>query len=362
VPTLHQFVPTLEPGATGSHAIEIQRFLRTKGWRSELFSYEAKPPFEEIGFDYRDYGEEVPAQPDDLLLYHVAIGSVVADWLMPRHETLLLYFHNLTPAEYYDRWEPFAAYACTWGRTQLRRLVDRATFAMAASAYSQRDLLDAGYVDTAVVPILLDTAQFEADVDHETLQRLTAAKAAGGTRWLFVGRLSPNKTQEDVIKAFAVYRRVYDPRAHLALLGSDRDSTYGRALRRFASELGLADAVDIPGGVPDPVKSAYLRTADVFVYLSEHEGFGVPILEAWYHGLPVVAYAAGALPEIAGDGALMLNDKSPTTVAAAVHHLLSDETIRTHLAANSAARLEQFSLERARSRFLEVVALVQSRL
>lgn len=361
MPTLHQFVPTLEPGATGDHAREIQRLVRSAGWHSELFAYETKPPFEALGHDYRDYGAGVPAEPDDLLLYHVAIGSVVADWLIERRETLLLYFHNLTPAEYFDRWEPFAAYACTWGRSQLRRLVDRTSFAMAASAFSQRELLDVGYLDTAVVPILLDTEQFEVDVDRDTLERLEKARADGGAQWLFIGRLSPNKTQEDIIKAFAVYRRVYDPRARLAVLGGDAESTYGQALRRYVNELGLDGAVEIPGRVPGAVQVAHLRTADVFVCLSEHEGFGVPLLEAWYHRIPVVAFDAGAIAEVAGDGALILADKSPTTVAAAVARVLSDDGVRARLVANSATRLDDFALARTRRRFLEVVDRVRSR-
>lgn len=361
MPTLHQFVPTLEPGATGNHALEVQRLLRERGWRSELFWYEAKRPFEDRGFDYRQYGDGVPANAGDLLLYHVAIGSVIADWLLERTEPLLLYFHNLTPAEYYDSWEPFAAYACTWGRTQLRRLVGRTTLAMAASEFSQRELLDAGYLDTAVVPILLDTDQFDHDVEPTTLDALRAAKSEGGALWLFIGRLSPNKTQEDIIKAFSVYRRVYDNHARLAVLGADRDSTYGQALRRFVTELGLDGAVDITGGVPDAVKGAYLRAADVFVCLSEHEGFGVPVLEAWYHQLPVVAFAAGAIPEVAGDGALLLADKSPATVAAAVRRVLSDPETRERLVANSQRRQQHFSLASARARFMDVVAQVQNR-
>lgn len=361
MPVLHQFVPTLEPGATGSHALEIQRLLRERGWRSELFWYETKPPFHEHGYDYREYGDRIPAGPGDLLLYHVAIGSVIADWLLDRPEPLLLYFHNLTPAEFYDRWEPFAAYACTWGRTQLRRLVDRTTLAMAASEFSQKELLDVGYLDTAVVPILFDTTQFD-HVDQATLASLTAVKSRGGAQWLFVGRLSPNKTQEDIIKAFSLYRRVYDNGARLAILGADRDSAYGQALRRFVTKLGLDDAVAIPGGVPDAVKTAYLQAADVFVYLSEHEGFGVPILEAWCHGVPVVGFAAGAIPEVAGDGALVLADKSPPVVAAAVNRVLTDAATREELAANSRRRLKTFSLGAARRRFMEVVAQVQSRL
>lgn len=359
MPTLHQFVPTLELGATGSHALEIQRLLRSRGWHSELFSYEAKPPLEGAGYDYQEYGRAVTAGPDDLLLYHVAIGSVIADWLMERDERLLLYFHNITPAAYFDRWEPFAAYACSWARSQLRRLVPRTSFAMAASEFSRRELDQAGYLDTAVVPILFDPAQFDAPADPSTRARLEAARDGGGAQWLFIGRLSPNKTQEDVIKAFAVYRKAYDPRARLALLGADAESSYGKALGQYVDALGLGGAVDIPGGVPDAVKVAHLQAADILVYLSEHEGFGVPILEAWYNRVPVVAFDAGAIGEVAGDGALVLTDKSPTTVAAAVNRVLSDQTLRTTLEARAARRLEVFSLERAQARFLEVIESVQ---
>ena len=361
MPTLHQFVSTLEPGATGGHAVEIQRLLRSQGWHSELFWHDAKPPFDTLGHDYRTYGSRIAAEPDDLLLYHVAIGSVIADWLVERSERLLLYFHNLTPAAYYDRWEPFAAYACTWGRTQLRQLAGRTTLAMAASEFSQRELLEVGYLDTAVVPILLDTAQFHSKVDSATLERLEKERAGGGTRWLFVGRLSPNKTQEDIIKAFWLYRRVYDPDARLALLGGPARSTYGAALQRYVEELDLGGAVDLTGGVAEGVKVAYLRTADVFVYLSEHEGFGVPILEAWHHDVPVVGFDAGAIAEVAGDAALILSDKSAPAVAAAVQRVQTDTDLRDRLIARSRQRRQVFSLEQAQARFLDAVARVRPR-
>jgi glycosyltransferase involved in cell wall biosynthesis len=147
----------------------------------------------------------------------------------------------------------------------------------------------AGYRATTVVPILLDPGEFDREVDAATLDRLRSATAAGGASWLFVGRVVPNKAQHDVVKAFAAYRRVFDPHARLRLVGGTSLPAYADAVARYVDALGLGGAVELTGPVDPGVLSAHYRAADVFVCLSDHEGFCVPILEAMHHDLPIVA-------------------------------------------------------------------------
>lgn len=361
---LHQFVPTFEPGAVGGHMLELQRLAREElGVESELFAEYTQGAYEGGAHHHRDYGRRMAARPDDVLLYHMAIGSVVADFVADRPERLVVDHHNVTPGEFLQPWEPAAAYGCSWGRAQLRELAGRADLGVADSPYNEEELRAEGYVDTATAPILLDLRSFEREVDEAAVARLLATKEERrGADWLFVGRVSPNKCQHDLVKALAVYRRLYDPDARLHLVGGSSSDVYVEAIERFAAELGLADAVHLVGAVTPGELAAYYRTADVLVCVSEHEGFCIPLLEAMHHRVPVVAYASTAVPGTLGDGGLLLPSKSPAAVAAAVARVLGDDVVREKLVAAGTARLADFSLERTRARWVQVLGRLEERL
>ncbi|HZU73053.1 MAG TPA: glycosyltransferase family 4 protein, partial [Acidimicrobiales bacterium] len=187
---------------------------------------------------------------------------------------------------------------------------------------------------------------------------LEAAKQGGGADLFFVGRIVPNKAQHDLVKLLVAYRRMYDPKARLHLIGRPGAATYYDALRRYITELGLDDAVEVRERVSGPELSAYYRCSDVLVSASEHEGFCVPILEAMHHQVPVVAYSCGAVPETMGDSGILLRSKSPGLMAAAVHRALTDTDLRARLVAAGRRRLAGYSLERSRRLLIESLAPV----
>lgn len=356
---LHQFVPTFEPGAVGGHMLELRRLAReVLGVEAELFAEFVHPACEGQARRHVDYGRRVPARAGDVLVYHMAIGSGVADFVRERPERLVVDHHNITPPELYARWEPDAAYGCSWGRSQLPQLAGRAVLGVADSPFNEDELRQAGYAATATAPILLDPAflaggEGGADVDHAVLDRLLGTRA--GAEWLFVGRVSPNKCQHDVVKAFAAYRRLYDPAARLHLVGGSSSDAYWSALEGYVAALGLGEAVHLTGPVGAGALLAHYRAADVFVCLSEHEGFCIPLLEAMSARVPVVAFASSAVPGTLGDAGVLLASKRPVTVAAAVHRVLSDDAVRTALVAAGQGRLDAFSPERTRTRWVEVL-------
>jgi glycosyltransferase involved in cell wall biosynthesis len=355
---LHQFVPTFESGAVGTHTIELQRLAREDlGVDSEIFSEFVKPPLAGKAHHFRDYGKRLAASKEDVLVYQMAIGSNVADFVAQRTEALVVNHHNLTPAWFTEPWAPGVSYGTSWGEAQLRELAPRTALGVAVSAFNQRDLVTAGYCRTAVVPVLVDYDGMRAEADDELESRLRAAKEDGGADWLFAGRISPHKCQHDLIKAFAVYRRVYDPAARLWLVGASSADRYVEALEQFVAEIGLQDAVTITGRVSPAVLETHYRTADAFVCLSEHEGFCTPLIEAMGHDLPVVAFASSAIPETLGwpPAGLLLRDKSPAAVAAAVHRAVTDRLVRSALVDAGRERAEHFSLANTRARFVEVL-------
>jgi glycosyltransferase involved in cell wall biosynthesis len=349
-------VPTLEPGAIGNHTIEAQRTLREAGLESEIFTEFVDPTMVGRARLFPEYGTEYPGRRDDTLLYQFAIGSVVASYLRGRPERKALHHHNLTPAVMLSGWEPTIVPGLRWGRRQLLELATGVDFAMADSSFNRDDLRDAGYRDVEVVPILLDLEAFAREIDEAKQLRLEADRQRGGSDLLFVGRVAPNKCQHDLIKALVAYRRSYDPQARLRIVGGSASDRYVDALRAFAREVGIGEAVDFAGQVTAGELSAYYRCADVFVSASEHEGFCVPLLEAMHHGLPVVAFAAAAVPETMGHGGVLLQSKAPAEFAAAIDAVLGNDTLRRHLVAAGTARLADFELGKTRGRFLEVLA------
>jgi glycosyltransferase involved in cell wall biosynthesis len=355
VASIHQLVPSFSArDAIGSHTLQVQRVLHGLGIESGIYVGDAQRDVRRAVRPYRELPAPRPGDPT-WLLYQCSTGSPLADWLLSRPEPKLSNYHNITPAPFFEPWEPHVGAELTEARRQLQALSSAVTLGIADSAYNEAELLASGYRATTVVPILLDTDTFDHDVDVPTLQRLQAEKAGGGADWLFVGRVSPHKAQHDLVKAFAAHREVFDPHARLHIVGGPSSHAYWTALQRFIAALGLTDAVDLAGSVPPGELAARYRVADVFVCLSDHEGFCVPLLEAMHHEVPIVAFGAAAVPETLGTAGLLLDDKSPLVVAAAVDRVLGDERLRGALVAAGRARLDDFALARTRARLADVV-------
>lgn len=352
---VHQFLPVLAAGdAIGNHTRRLQRILRDAGYDSEIFAADIHAGVRRHARPYEEF--VAPAGgPAPWLIYHLSTGSPMAAWLAGRPEPLAVDYHNITPAEYFDRWAPFASEGARAARKEMRRLASPSRFSLADSTYNAEELRAEGYQNTAVAPILIEFEEYEEPPDAATLSRLRRRAADGGAHWLFVGRIAANKCQHDVIAAFAVYRRLVDPRARLSIVGGRTALLYSKSLERLAVDLGVGDTVDFTDTLTFPQLLAYYRTADVFVSLSEHEGFCVPVVEAMYFDVPVVALASSAVPETAADGALLVGSNDPVVVAEAVAVVCTDATRRAGLVAAGRGRVEHFSFERTRRRILEVI-------
>lgn len=351
---VHQFVPSFAPrDAIGNHTLQVQSVLREMGFRSEIYVGDAWREVAHLTKPFRDFTGDGDAT---WLLYHASTGSPIADFLLERPEPKVVDYHNITPASMFAPWEPHVGVELQAARRQLAELAPHTELAFADSSYNEEELVALHYRRTAVVPILLETSSFDFDVDPGAVARIRSL--ASGALWLFVSRIAPNKAHHDLLKAFAVYRRVYDPNARLRILGGSASHAYLTALEQLRSALQLDDAVDFTGNVSDEEKAAHFEAADVYVSTSDHEGFGVTLLEAMHHSLPVVAYGSTAVPETMGGGGVCLPTKEPTTVAAAVHRVLSDATLRESLIAAGHRRVAHFDIDAGRAKLREVIASV----
>lgn len=337
--TIHQVIPVLAPhDAVGNHTLALRDALRGAGFESEVFAEMRLGHHRGTGRSIADY----PESAADLLLYQSSTGSTVVDWLLKRPEPLAVNYHNITPASFFEAWDDQGAASMRRARVQLGALARRARLALADSPFNAAELIELGYDPVVVAPLLLDLDARLAAADPQVADHL--ARTRGGHHWLFVGRLAPNKCQHDLIAAFAAYRLAYDKGARLTLIGSEAAPAYSDALYALIDDLGLHGVVTIAGSVTDAELAAYYDDADVFVCLSRHEGFCVPLLEAMRHDVPVVALAAAAVPDTVRSAAVLLDASTPQLVAAAVRELLADHAFRASLVSSGRAVVAEHAL------------------
>jgi len=350
VVAVHQVLPVFGPrDAIGNHAVGMQRALSGMGLTAEIFAGEVMPGAGHGARTTRGARRShgVDAGEPTVWIYHASTGSPVAEWWAAQPGLKVIDYHNISPPELIGAWEPHVGAELEHGRRQLTEMASVTDLGLADSMFNQAELLALGYRHTAVVPIFLDLDD-TAPAPHDP--------SASGARWLFVSRILPHKAQHDVLKAFAVYRRVFDRAARLTLVGSVGSHRYAEALEDFITDLDLDDAVARPGSVSTETLTDCYRSADVYVSLSEHEGFGVPLLEAMAHGVPIVAYACAAVPETAGEAALLLENKAPTTVAIAVHRVLTDVALHDVLVRAGRRRLRSFGAASTTERLRRALA------
>lgn len=353
--TVHQLLPTWEPGAIGAHAVQVAKALRAAGVACETWADDVRGG---LALTARPTSEFFAAHPrarrGDVVLFHTAMATPTADALLGRDEPLVLDHHNVTPPEFFDGWEPALAENLEAAQQQVARLARRAALGLGDSVYNVEDLVVHGCRRAAVVPILADPVRPAAEARVAELRTATS----GGAAWLTVGRIAPNKAPHDIVRAFACYRATFDPHARLRIVGGAPFAGYLAAVQRTIDALGVRDAVDVTGPVDDYELGAHYAAADVFVTLSRHEGFCVPLVEAMAAGVPVVALAATATPETAGDAAMLVARAEPALVATAVHRTVADRGVRTELVARGRRRAATLDPARGSARLVELLQSV----
>jgi L-malate glycosyltransferase len=370
VTSVHQFVPMLHVGdAVGQHTLAVQRILRSRGIESEIYV--------ELD-DAETVGSTRPAstyadRPDDVLVYQFATASALADRLLTTGGRLVVNYHNVTPPELFAPWDNGLARHQVRARQELADLAERAVLGVAVSEVNRADLMAAGFAATEVVPPIVGLLDTGRSIDGEPAghrsndgESAPVAQRAGGrrprekgARWLAVGRLAPNKAVEDTVAALLAYRARHDTDATLRVIGKPTLPAYVDALHRYVADLGLADAVQFAGKVTDAALADAYDSADVLVVSSEHEGYCLPVVEAMAHGLPVVAYREGALPEVLGDAGVLLDDKDPVVVADAVRDVQVGAARRAALVDAGRRRLPELGLAGAGDRLVDLLVGVR---
>lgn len=354
--SIHQFVHSFVPrDAIGVHVMNLKQVLQELGIDSDIYCLESKDSYSEIAKDYKSYRSTNPKET--AVIYHLSTGSPVADFVAELADYKIVNYHNITPPKFFSPWEPHVGVELTRGRQQLQELASLTHLGIGDSLYNASEMTDMGYKDVVVAPVMMNIKDQDNTVElSHNSYKIENQNNSQGTNWLFVGRIAPNKCQQDVIKAFFVYRKLYDPLAKLYLVGGYSSHAYWRALQRFVTKLDLDSSVKLTGAISDQDLESYYKTTDVFVCLSQHEGFCVPLIEAMKHQIPIVSLDSSAIGETLLDGGLLLKNSDPFVVASAVDRVTTDINLKSSLIKAGQTRAKELSLENSQQKYKEVMA------
>ncbi len=320
---VHQLLAALSYGdAISNESLAIRSRLRAEGFCSDIFAEQVHPRMSHLARPLWQY--QRVSSSETICLFHFSIGSAAGPLIFHAPDRLVSIYHNITPASWFLGFHSHLAGLCYHGRRELEAFAARTDLGLGDSEFNRRELEAAGYRNTGVLPIVMDLDRHRRRPSR-AIRRLYGD---GRANILFVGRIIPNKKIDDLIRVFAVYQRYIDGRARLLLVGDHRGhERYLARLQEMVSELRV-DGVVFTGQVDDDDLLAYYSVADVFVCLSEHEGFCVPLLEAMDFSVPVLAYDAGAVSETLRGGGMLIKKKAPEVVAELIHDLLTRESLR----------------------------------
>jgi glycosyltransferase involved in cell wall biosynthesis len=349
---INQWVPAAHQGdAIGDSARRVRRMLRAAGHSSDLYALTMD---DALRGDVRSFSDP-DARRGDMTIFHFALPSPMTQAFATLDGRRVLQYHNITPAAFFAPYDAGLFRLAALGRQELRSLVGHVDLALGDSEFNRQELEDVGFDPTGVMPIAVNTERITSAPRRPALEKILGD---GLINILFVGRIVPNKRIEDHIRLAETYKRYVDSYYRFIFVGRyDGLPRYYAQVRALMSEFRmLPDRFWFTGPVPDDDLAAFYRWADVYVSLSEHEGFCVPLVEAMAAEVPVLAYAAGAVPETLGGAGVLFAPKDLELAAEMLGMLVYDRPVRERVIAGQRRRLEDFSPARVEARLMQIVS------
>jgi glycosyltransferase involved in cell wall biosynthesis len=348
---VNQWVPAAHRGdAIGDSARKVRDMLRAAGHESEIFALTVDEDLRREVLPFSDPA----AVRGDVTIFHFALPSPMTEAFAGLKGARILQYHNITPAHFFAPYDPGLFRLAALGRRELATLAGRVDLALGDSEFNRQELEGLGFTPTGVLPIAVNTERITGAPRRPALEKILAD---GLINILFVGRIVPNKRIEDHIRLAEVYKRYVDSHYRFIFVGRyDGLPRYYAQVRALISEYQmLPDRFWFTGPVPDEDLAAFYRWADVYVSLSEHEGFCVPLIEAMAADVPVLAYAAGAVPETLGGSGVLFAPKDLELAAEALAMLVYDRPFRESVVEGQRQRLADFSPVRIERRLHDVI-------
>ncbi|MCB0117271.1 MAG: glycosyltransferase family 4 protein [Caldilineaceae bacterium] len=347
---IHQMLPTLTYGdAIGNYALALRSLFREWGYESQIYAERWHPRLAKDCLPFQEYKKV--SHPDNLVLLHYSIGGEINEYALSLAEQVVVCYHNITPPHFFYSVNGELARQLHDARRHLASIAGQAP-AIADSLYNAQELEEMGFdVLGVTAPVIGTLERLAAQVESAQAAEIRRRYEDGDMfDWLCLGRISPNKCVHDVINAFYYYHTWIRSTSRLFIVGTGEGlEPYVDSLHDLVSQLGLDGAVIFAGHCDDEALPAFYDMADVYINLSEHEGFGVPLLESMSHELPIIAHAVTAVPYVLGDAGVHIHQKDPAIIAEIVHELEINETLRRQIIDGQRRRLEAFSTDKAKA-------------
>lgn len=341
-------IPILAFGdAVGNDTLAVHNSLKKAGYDSVVAAAYAD---ERLGKNVAVSTKDLSfINPEDIVIYHLSTGHELNSRFGNLNCRKIIKYHNITPPEFFFGYNKEALNSCIDGYRDVAALADKPEFAFADSAYNKEELIRMGYrCDIEVLPILIPFEDYKKEPDQNIMEKMDD----GYTNIIFTGRIVPNKRQEDVIAAFYYYQKYYNPRSRLILVGNySWIDNYHHSLEEYAKAL-KAENVIFTGHISFPAILAYYRSADLFLCMSDHEGFCVPLVESMFFDVPIVAKNTSAVGGTLGGSGILLPDKDPKAAAGMMNRILTDSALKEKIIENQRERLSDFDNHKVEEQLL----------
>lgn len=345
-----QILPTISYGdAVGNDTIALYHTLKKMGYDTAIYAQNIDARVKHA--DVRPVAELPSLKETDVILYHLSTGTNLNYELEKLSGRKIVVYHNVTPPHFFEGYSDTSKELCTQGREGAKYLAGCAEYCLADSSYNKQELEEMGYeCPIDVLPILIPFDDYKKKPSKKILNRYDEE---GYTNILFTGRIAPNKKQEDVIEAFYYYNKYINPKSRLFIVGSYGGmEKYYYELKTYAEKLGLNNVI-FTGHIKFDEILAYYKVADLFLCMSEHEGFCVPLVEAMFFDIPVVAYDSSAIGDTLGGSGFLLKEKKAKETAAVMHRVLSDKKLKEDILYNQRLRLKDFDHDVIEQMFMQ---------
>lgn len=337
-----QMLTTMSYGdAVGNDVLALRKVILNMGYVTGIYAENIDA---RLSSDFVDsIGSMPPLDEEDIILYHLSTGTRLNYALESYKGRKIIVYHNITPPEFFCGYNRKIFELCLDGLRGMAYLADQAEYCLADSAFNKEQLLRAGYTcQIDVLPILIPFHDYAKEPDKKIIKTYAADDC---TNLLFTGRIAPNKRQEDIIRIFYHYQKKYNKKSRLFLVGSyEGMERYYQRLKDYVRQLEL-EHVYFTGHIRFEEMLAYYKIADIFICMSEHEGFCVPLVEAMHFKVPILAYNSSAVSDTLGGCGFLTDTKDPLMNAGILNRILEDRVLREFILKKEAERLRNFKSE-----------------
>jgi glycosyltransferase involved in cell wall biosynthesis len=333
-----QIVPTFHRGdAIGNSMLHLQKFFRSQGFDSRIYCMERDEGLEDKCFLFDSFPKP---SSSDITIFHYALISSLTDPFLRLPGRKVLLYHNVTPHTFFEPFSDSLTDLLRRSREELKSIAPDVDLVLADSDFNSQELLAMGARKAVDLPLFVDFENYKRPENRFMFELFQDERI----NILFVGRIVPNKRIEDLIKVLFYYKKYISPLVRLIVIGKTTSlPKYYQSLVRLADEFYLEpNELCFTGHVTDEEMFALYKASHVFLSLSEHEGFGLPLIESMIFDLPVVAYDCTAVPQTMGRGGILIKNKNADLVAELVRITAEDQKLREKIIRGQRQRLEEF--------------------